>query len=476
MSTYKTSAKDKVPLVQKAAFGAGHLVNNLLPGALGVFSFFLLTAFGMDPFLAGLLGGLPRIYDAISDPIMGYISDNTKSKYGRRRPYIFIGAILSGIFFALLWQLDSDNSQMYNFWYFLIFSLVFLTGNTIFSTPLIGLGYEMTSDYNERTRLMAFSQTVSQFAWMIVPWFWVLIANPDLFDTQAIGVRRLSILVGIICIVLGVLPAIFCKEVDQSNLQNRDEINFGSLWSNLKGLVRNMKLISKNKPFLKLCAATFLVFNGFQMVASFSYFIIVYYLFNGEYSAAGTWPAWFSTISAVATAFLIIPIVSAMASKWGKRTAFIVSTGISIVGYVLKWWSFSVGNPLLMFLPIPLMAFGIGGLFTLMMSMTADVCDLDELNNGMPRKEGTFGAIYWWMVKLGQGLALVMGGLVLKLVGFDGSAATQSADTITNLRLADIIIPAITAGLSMLVMWSYSLTEEKAHEIKAELVKRRGEL
>ena len=55
-----------------------------------------------------------------------------------------------------------------------------------------------------------------------------------------------------------------------------------------------------------------------------------------------------------------------------------------------------------------------------MMSMTADVCDLDELENGMPRKEGTFGAIYWWMVKLGQALALVLGGLSFKLVGFDG--------------------------------------------------------
>jgi GPH family glycoside/pentoside/hexuronide:cation symporter len=85
-------ARDKVPFGQKAAFGAGHLVNNLFPGALGVFSFFLLTAFGMDPFLAGILGGLPRIYDAIIDPIIGHISDNTISRWGRRRPFIFVGS------------------------------------------------------------------------------------------------------------------------------------------------------------------------------------------------------------------------------------------------------------------------------------------------------------------------------------------------------------------------------------------------
>lgn len=476
MASTEIKIKDKVPFGQKAAFGAGHLVNNLLPGALGVFAFFLLTAFGMDPFLAGLLGGLPRFFDAITDPIMGYISDNTKSRFGRRRPYIFMGAILSGILFAVLWQLNPENSQMFNFWYFLIFSMIYLIGNTMFSTPLIGLGYEMTFDYNERTRLMGFSQTVGQVAWMVVPWFWVIIANPNLFETQAVGVRQLAIIVGAVCAILGVLPAIFCKEVDQSNLSNRDDLSLKNLLQNVKNLFRNMKLIVNNSSFARLCGATFLVFNGFQMVASFSYFIIVFYMFRGDYGAAGSWPAWFSTISAVATAFLIIPAITWMANKWGKKNAFIISTVISIVGYLLKWWGFNPENPWLIFMPIPLMVFGIGGLFTLMMSMTADVCDLDELNNGMPRKEGTFGAIYWWMVKLGQGLALVLGGLILKLIGFDQNATIQSADTLTNLRLADILVPAFTAGLAIIVMWKYDLNEEKAREIKLELERRRGEL
>lgn len=476
MSANNLVSRDRVPLVQKAAFGAGHLVNNLLPGALGVFSFFLLTAFGMDPFLAGLLGGLPRIYDAITDPIMGYISDNTKSKWGRRRPYIFIGAISTGILFAVLWQLNPENSQMYNFWYFMIVSLLYLTGNTIYSTPLIGLGYEMTSDYNERTRLMGFSQTIGQIAWMIVPWFWVIIANPNLFESQAVGVRQLSIIVGLACMIFGIMPALFCKEVDQSHLSNREDLTLKNIVHNMREMVRNMVKIFKNKPFVKLCAATFLVFNGFQMVASFSYFIIVFYMFQGRYEAAGTWPAWFSTVSAIVTAIMVIPIVTMMANKFGKRKAFLISTLISIVGYMLKWWGFNPANPWLIFIPVPLIAFGIGGLFTLMMSMTADVCDLDELNNGMPRKEATFGAIYWWMVKLGQGLALVLGGLVLKLVGFDQKLAQQAPETLTNLRIADISIPAITAALAIWVMWNYDLSEEKAKEIKAELVKRRGEL
>ncbi len=472
----QTASKDIIPLTQKAAFGSGQLVLNLLPGALGFFMFFLLTAFGMDPFLAGLLGGLPRIFDAVTDPVMGFISDNTNTKWGRRRPYIFIGAILSAIFFALLWQLDENNSQLFNFWYFLIMSMVFLVGNTMFATPLVGLGYEMTTDYNERTRLMAFGNIMGQIAWMIVPWFWVIIADPDIFSSQAVGVRQLSVIVASICVVMGVLPAIFCRGIDSSNIENRKEINFKSLFSNLLDLFKSIADVFKNIPFLRLCGATFLVFNGFQMVASFSVFIIVFYLFNGSYEAAGTWPAWFSTVTAVLTAFLVIPIISWISNNLGKRKAFIISTGISIVGYILKWWAFNPENPWLMFFPIPLIAFGLGGLFTLMMSMTADVCDLDELNNGMPRKEGTFGAIYWWMVKLGQALALVLGGLVLKVVGFDQTTATQTVETMTNLRIADIVIPSVTAGLAIVVMLGYNLSEERAKEIKATLEERRGEL
>jgi GPH family glycoside/pentoside/hexuronide:cation symporter len=271
---------------------------------------------------------------------------------------------------------------------------------------------------------------------------------------------------------------------------------------------------------MKLCGATFLVFNGFQLVAAFGVFIIVFYMYNGSYELAGTWPAWFNTINAIITAFIVIPIISRMANKLGKRRAFIISTILSIIGYLLKWWGFdkelnsqfnqtglgkslnsgvsslfefinpALDNmgmswfsidpgsevPWLIFLPIPLFAFGMGGLFTLMMSMTADVCDLDELENGMPRKEGTFGAVYWLMVKIGQSIALVLGGVILSIVGFDPNATEQSIETMTNLRIADILVPSSTAALAVWVMWKYSLSEIRAKEIKEKLVERRGEL
>ncbi|SDG38293.1 MFS transporter [Psychroflexus sediminis] len=519
MSEIKTPLKDRVPVGQKAAFGAGHFVLNLLPGVLGVYlQVFILTAFGMDPIWAGLLGGLPRIFDALTDPIMGFISDNTKSRYGRRRPYIFSGAIISGILFILMWQLDENASMTYNFWYVMILQILFLVGNTMFATPLVGLGYEMTPDYNERTRLMSLANSMGQIAWIIVPWLYVIIPDPNTFDNPAQGVRTMAYIVGGVCMVFGILPALFCKGMDAGEMEDRERISLKTLAKNMKKLYEGIVQVSKNKPFMKLCGATFLVFNGFQLVAAFSVFIIVFYMYQGSWEMAGTWPAWFNSLNAVITALIVIPIVSKMATRFGKRKAFLIATFLSIIGYILKWWGFDVelneqfnqtalgesltealgslfnflnpylesigatwftinvedGVPWLIFLPIPFFAFGMGGLFTLMMSMTADVCDLDELENGLPRKEGTFGAIYWWMVKVGQALAIILSGVILKIVGFDQNITDQSLETMTNLRIADILVPASTAALAFLVMWRYDLGEKRVREIAAELKKRKA--
>jgi len=471
------SRSSKVPFGQKAAFGAGHLVNNLIPGLLGVFVFIIKTeAFGIDPALAGLIVGIPRIFDAITDPVMGYISDNTSSKYGRRRPYIFIGAIFTGIVFAILWQIDAGSGESFTFWYLLMFSILLIFGNTIFSTPLIALGYEMTSDYNERTRLMGFANTIGQIAWILVPFLYLLLPNKELFSDTPAAVRTIAIIAGFIIILLGILPALFCKGIDSSTMEGRQDITPKSVIMSMGKIFKGIMVVLKNKPFVKLCVATFLVFNGYQIIAEFGLFIIAFYMFNGDFGEAGLWMTLFPAVTAAFTAFIAIPTINWMASKMGKRKAFIVSTAISIVGYALKWWGFDPDNYYMIFLPIPLMAFGMGCLFTLMMSMTADVCDLDELENGMPRKEGTFGAIYWWMIKVGQGIALVTSGFILKALGYVSDASTQSPEAILGMRITDIALPIITAALAIWVMWKYSLDEDRALEIKEILVKRRGEL
>jgi GPH family glycoside/pentoside/hexuronide:cation symporter len=444
---YATAPEDRIPLGQKIAFGAGMLGNQMFPAALAIFMVVLVQGLGMDPLLWGILFFVPRLTDAFTDPFMGFITDNTHSRWGRRRPYIFVGAIIAGLSYIAMWQVYAESSELYNFTYFLGVSIVFYLGLTIFATPFVAMGYEMSNDFHERTRLMAVAQWIGQWAWVIVPWFWVLLYDPDLFDSAAAGARQLSVWVGLGCMALAIVPSLFCKTLpikpeDMVRL-SRDNIaenarTFG------KGFVETFK----NKPFRRLCIATFFVFNAFNTVAGFSWFIIVYFMNQGDAAAAGTWPAWFGTLSALSTCFLVIPIVTYISQKIGKKNTFLLSQSISIVGYAMFWWCFQPDRPLMMFLPLPLFAFGIGSLFTLMMSMTADVCDLDGL----------------------------LSGLILKLVGFDQDVAVQTPEALAGLRLAYIIVPATGTLLAMAVMRRYDLSEQKAHDIRAELESRRGKL
>ena len=159
-----------VPLKHKIAFGIGMLGNQMFPAALGIFMVVLIQNLGFNPLLYGVIAFVPRLVDAITDPLMGFISDNTKSKWGKRRQYVFIGAILTGLSFIAMWQLYSENGIAFNFSYFLILSLLFYLGITIFSIPFVAMGYEMSDDFHERTRIMAISQFIGQFAWVVAPW------------------------------------------------------------------------------------------------------------------------------------------------------------------------------------------------------------------------------------------------------------------------------------------------------------------
>jgi GPH family glycoside/pentoside/hexuronide:cation symporter len=145
-----------------------------------------------------------------------------------------------------------------------------------------------------------------------------------------------------------------------------------------------------------------------------------------------------------------------------------------MVGYALKWWCYNPEVPWMLLIPAPLMAFGLGGLFTLMPSMIADVVDADELNTH-ERREGMYGSIFWWVVKLGMAAALAAGGFLLNATGFDVALGGDQAErTIYLMRLFDAFIPCIASGIAIWAIYTFSITEEKAHEVRAELERRRG--
>jgi len=470
MNTY-----NKVPLVQKIAFGIGMLGNQMFPAALGIFMVVLIQNLGFSPLLYSVIAFVPRLVDAITDPLMGFISDNTKSTWGKRRQYVFIGGIITGLSFIAMWQLYSANGIVFNFWYFLSLSLAFYLGITIFSIPFVAMGYEMSDDFHERTRIMAVSQFIGQFAWVIAPWIWVIIYDPAIFIDPETGTRQLSIIIGVVCTIFAITPAIFIRSKSTLNDDHLIPVSRENIGNSFKNIFVIFKDAYQNIPFRKLCIATFLVFNSFQTIAAFSFFIIVYYLFNGDAGTAGVWPTLHGSVGAICTSFLVIPILSKMAQRIGKKNTFLISQGISVIGYILFWFLFIPGKPHMFLFALPFFSFGIGGLFTLMMSMTADVCDLEELENGLPRKEASFGAIYWWMVKLGTAIAGLFSGIILYYVGFIAGAETQTEGAMDGLRFFYSAIPILGTLGAIYVMKDYDIDEQRAEEIKAELMQRNGQ-
>jgi len=472
MSNQNSNGATSVSMGQKIAFGFGMLANQMFPAALGVFIIVLVQDLGFAALLWGIIQFVPRIFDAITDPIMGYISDNTRSKWGRRRLYVLIGALIMGLAYIFMWQLQKDDGVVFNFIYFLSWSLVFYLGLTIFSVPYVAMGYEISDDFHERTQIMAIAQFIGQWAWVIAPWFWVILYDPSWFPEGADqGVRDLSIWVAIPCTLFAIIPALFIKTPSTLDRTDFKPIKALNIIKSVREIFASAFEAFKIKQFRQIASATFLIFNSFNVIAAYTFLIIVHYLFNSDPASAGTWPAMHGSVGALITTFLVIPIVTKMSKKLGKKKAFIISQLISVVGYILFWFLFVPGKPYLFLFALPFHSFGIGSLFTIMMSMTADVCDLDELNTG-ERREGVLGAVYWWMVKLGFGIAALLGGFFLSVVGFDAENVTESS--ITGMRMFYTLLPIAGVIGAILIMKNYDITEEKAEQIKKELSIKKG--
>ena len=326
---------------------------------------------------------------------------------------------------------------------------------------------------------MGVQNFIGQLAYVIGPYFLAIMNSKLLFDNMVEGAAGLSIAIALAVVVVGVLPAIFLREryvaiaVTEAAEKGTAQESAGSIMMRtirefLKGFATSLKF----KPFMKLCAATFLVFNGFMLIAAFQTYVIIYYVFGGDTEQGAIFAGHAGALGGFST-FFIIALITWLCPKYGKRRAFYVTTSISIIGYLLKWVFYTPENPWLLLIPAPLIAFGFGGLFTLMPAMVADVVDADELNTH-ERREGMYGSIFWWVVKLGMAAALAGGGFLLNATGFDVALGAQAPDTLFLMRIFDIFVPI---GASVLAIWavaSYTITEEKAHEIRTQLEERRG--
>jgi len=471
-----TAREDRIPLFQKIIYSIGAFANTAQSAFIGQMVIVLNLGLGVNPALVGLAGAIPRVVDAISDPITGYFSDNLRTRWGRRKPVIFFGAISGGLLYALMFQLHKGHSELSYFWYFTILQILYFIGFTCFSIPWIALGYEMTPDYHERTRLQAASNFVGQLPWLIAPWCWAIMHNRAWFPDIVVGGRVLAIIIGAVIVGCGIMPAIFNKEY----FHTLPKPDVRGAWRVMKSFFAGMFITLKNKPFFKLCVATLLIFGGFMCASAFTLYVVFFYVFKNApvldqaYANGGRLLGFYGTFSAICT-LGVVSLTAWLSRKLGKRNTFFITIPLSIIGYALKWVGYNPNHPYLLFIAAPFIVFGLGSLFTLMSSMVADVCDLDELQTST-RREGMFSAVYWWMVKLGVALSSFISGLLINATGFRQEfGLAQAPQTLLWMRIYDIGIPIVTSLAAIFIIMTFDISEAKAYDIRAQVERRRGE-
>ena len=196
-----TSKTSQLKIREKIAYGMGAFTESTAQNAvammmLPIFNIML----GVNPAWLGCAAAITRAWDAFSDPMMGYISDNTRSRWGRRKPYILAGAIATAATFAGLWLLPAGLDHKIYFAYFLVMSLLYYTSTTVYCVPYISMGYELSDNYHERTSLMGYRMFFVGISGIGIGWM-LRFTQLSCFEDGLHGMRVLGILTGIIFII-----------------------------------------------------------------------------------------------------------------------------------------------------------------------------------------------------------------------------------------------------------------------------------
>ncbi len=473
----ETKTEDKVKFGEKSALGLGYFsqfFGNIAVNSFAVPVYQMTLA--LNPVLLGIALSVPRLWDAFTDPVMGYFSDNLHTRWGRRRPLIVIGAVLQGLAFGLIWMVPGGLSESWMVAYLITTLIIYYTCYTIFSVPLTALTLEMTPDYKERTRVMAFCGFFSKIGEAGYQWLFFIASLPFFIaaakwwgssEEELFGIRSVGWLVGIVILAgFGMIPGFFVKERYYQNVTSKQ--NKVKFWVSVQHSLRN-------RAFVVLISLTALQIVAGMFASSTDYYLIVYHMFDGDIAEGSKWKGILSTGYAVVGMLSLYP-VNWLANKYGKRTALAIIFGMVFFGSIGKWVLYTPGNPWKILLD-PILCGPIWIAITVLLpSMVADVCDDDELRHGQ-RREGMFSCVYLWVQKVGYSASILGMGLALQISGFDASlGGNQSEESIFTLRLFLAISTAVWALLAIVVLVFYPLTRQKAYDIRDALEERRGKV
>ncbi|EIQ01813.1 Na+/melibiose symporter-like transporter [Opitutaceae bacterium TAV1] len=461
-----TAPEDKVPVSKRWAYGTGNFTDHmgtdtLMGNANPIFNIEL----HMDPRMLGVAIGIMRLWDAITDPVVGALSDNARTRWGRRRPFMLAGAIGAGLTFPLIWCVPGGLSPFNVFLWFTGFSILFFLFQTCFTIPWTALGFELTPDYNERTRVMEIRAYMGKAVGIVGPWMYAFMQLPLWGGDTMLGARWMGLIVGIILIVAGLIPVIFLTERFFKNASGQEKVSIlKSVWMTLK-----------NGPFMMMVAITFFTNLGGRTVNHLGFYIGLYFLFAGDKAKQG-----FLTGVGGNVAFFLglacVFVMNRLSQRIGKRRTLAVCLIMLALSGLAKWAFYTPSSPWLSLVVLLFTVPSSTGFWLLISSIKADICDYDELKTGL-RREGAIGSVSAWISKLSTSATAVLAGFVLAITGYQAANGANQAEGVINaMRWWFYIIPSASAIIALALLWWFPITEQRSREIRAILEERRGKV
>ncbi|MBE2213346.1 MAG: MFS transporter [Opitutaceae bacterium] len=464
--TSTTSSADRVGFGEKLALGVGGLPMFLGLAAIGSFAtpFYQMTL-KLDPVWLAAALTVPRFLDAFIDPLVGRFSDNFHSRFGRRRPLVALGAIVQALAFGMIWMVPTGWGQVALTAWLVATQIVFYLGYSFFSVPFLALQYEITPDYDERTRVSSFVGFFGKAGEMGYNYIFP-IASSVMFASAIVGVRTLGWVVGFIFLgLVALIPALLVRERYFHKTAKQETVR----------LLPGIAAAFSSRAFAVLVALTLLQIVAGMFASNLDRYILVYYLFDGDVAVGETWKGHLSLAYAIVGILAIYP-VSWLAQRIGKTQTVAITFVLVFVGALGKWLLYTPGHEWKILID-PLLCGPVWiAINILTPAMLADICDEDELRGGL-RREGLFGAIFSWIQKVGYSTAFFGAFLSLDLTGFDAAlGGDQTPETILRLRLILALSTAAWAVFAIVLLRAYPLDRKRAHEIRAQLEARRGKV
>jgi GPH family glycoside/pentoside/hexuronide:cation symporter len=449
----------RVPFRRKLAYGMGATGDALMSSPVRAnMQYYFIVIMRLNPVLYSWALLMPRLWDAVTDPLMGHISDNFRSRFGRRRPFILIGGLLSCLVGVVLYALPSGLSASSKFVWLLGFMLLFTTFHTVMYVPYNALGCELSIDYDERTRVFAVQMVVMQIMQLFTVPFFQIANKRSWFPDPRTGYLTLLVVLAVLS-PLGLLWT-FLGTREEGEVQSQEKIP-------IRAAVRTT---FTNKPFLILMAFLFVLGIVTSTVMPFRIYVNVYHVFGGDADAAGKMVTCLQLVGAV-SGFVSIFICRWLGTAIGKRNALIVMAAFWVCAQACSWFLYNPKYPWLQLVHSGLENLATGYVM-LLLAMTADIVDEDELRTGK-RREGMYTGARALVHKVTSAAGVLWMGYCLQFADFDAALPAQAPATIQNLRVMYAFYPIPFIALAILILLRYPLTERKVRAIREELENRR---